>query len=240
MPDIMIAVQEAVRIARDDSHGYSQKNRTGNPDYDCSSLVIHCLDYAGFPMSKYGATYTGNMKKALQKCGFENVKSKINMRTGDGMQAGDVFLNEQHHTAIAISGKKMVAAHDNYDGKKGDSSGKEIDVYSWRPYSRGWGSVWRYRAAAPASVYKTAQDVIEGKYGNGQERIEKLKAAGHDPETVQKAVNNILKYMPIIKEVASGKYGNGKERKDRLTAAGLPYELIQELVNAYMKGEISL
>ena len=154
------------------------------------------------------------------------------------MQAGDVFLNESHHTAIAISGKKMVAAHDNYDGKKGDSSGKEIDVYSWRPYSRGWGSVWRYRAAAPASVYKTAQEVIEGKYGNGQERIEKLKAAGHDPETVQKAVNNILKYMPIIKEVASGKYGNGKERKDRLTAVGLPYELIQELVNAYMKGEI--
>ena len=60
MPDIKIAVNEAQKIAKDNKHGYSQKNRTGNPDYDCSSLVIHCLDKAGFPMSKNGASYTGN------------------------------------------------------------------------------------------------------------------------------------------------------------------------------------
>ena len=240
MPDIRIAVQEAERIAKDNSHGYSQANRNGRPDYDCSSLVIHCLDKAGFPMSKYGATYTGNMKQALKKCGFKNVKGKINMKTGEGMLGGDVFLNESHHTAIAISKTKMVAAHDNYDGKKGDSSGKEIDIYTYRPYSRGWGSVWRYNSADPASKYKIAQMAINGFFGNGYDRIESLKAAGYDPVIIQETVNNILKYMPIVKEVASGKFGNGKERKEKLTAAGCPYDVIQDLVNAYMKGELTL
>lgn len=241
MPDIEIAVEEAKKIARDNSHGYSQKNRTGNPDYDCSSLVIHCLDKAGFPMSRYGATYTGNMKKALEKCGFTNVIKKINLKTGKGMIAGDVFLNENYHTAIAVSETKMVAAHDNYDGRKGDSSGKEIDIYSYRNYSRGWESVWRYKKhPAELSIYKIAQMVISGMFGNGADRIKALKEAGYDPDTVQKVVNNILKYRKICKEVASGKYGNGKERKERLTALGYPYETIQQIVNAYMKGEVYL
>ena len=129
MPDISIAAKEAIRIAMNNRHGYSQKNRTGKPDYDCSSLVIHCLDKAGFPISRYGATYTGNMKASLIKCGFHNVKGKINLKTGKGMLSGDVFLNEAHHTAIAVSSTHMVAAHDNYDGVTGDSSGKEINVY---------------------------------------------------------------------------------------------------------------
>ena len=50
------------------------------------------------------------------------------MQTGAGMLAGDVFLNETHHTAIAVSSNTLVAAHDNYDGKTGDSSGREIDI----------------------------------------------------------------------------------------------------------------
>ena len=240
MPDINIAIEEAKRIARDDSHGYSQMDRTGHPDYDCSSLVIHCLDKAGFPMSRYGATYTGNMRKALVRCGFKDVKKLINMKTGKGMIGGDVFLNEKYHTAIAVSSTKMVAAHDNYDHKKGDSSGKEIDIYTYRPYSRGWGSVWRYIRQASQSVYTTAQMVINGMYGNGYDRIEALKKEDYDPDTVQKVVNNILKYKDICNEVASGKYGNGKERRERLTAAGYPYETIQQIVNAYMKGEITL
>ena len=40
------AVETAIRIAKDDSHGYSQLNRQG-PDYDCSSLVLYCYSSAG-------------------------------------------------------------------------------------------------------------------------------------------------------------------------------------------------
>ena len=55
------AVQWAINIANDNRHGYSQANRWGNPDYDCSSLVISAWQQAGVPVKSNGATYTGNM-----------------------------------------------------------------------------------------------------------------------------------------------------------------------------------
>lgn len=39
---------------------------------------------------------------------------------------------------------------------------------------------------------KLVADVIAGKYGNGTERIEKLKKAGYDPKKVQEAVNKMI------------------------------------------------
>lgn len=38
-----------------------------------------------------------------------------------------------------------------------------------------------------------AKEVIAGKWGNGDERKEKLKAAGYDPAAIQKLVNKLLK-----------------------------------------------
>lgn len=241
MPSIKKAIEEAKRIANDNRHGYSQKNRNGKPDYDCSSLVIHCLDYGGFPMSSYGATYTGNMTNALIKCGFKNVIKDINIKTGKGMKAGDVFLNRYHHTAIAVSDTQLCAAHDNYDRKTGDSSGNEINIYKYKNYVHGWLSVWRYTGKQKEnSLYSVADAVIKGKYGNGAKRISNLETAGYDPEKVQKIVNDILTYSDIAKEAISGKYGNGKDRKEKITAAGLPYDTIQSIINAYLKGEITL
>ena len=55
------AVAWALQVAADNRHGYSQgaENATSNnpytgsregPDYDCSSLVYHALEHAGFPV----------------------------------------------------------------------------------------------------------------------------------------------------------------------------------------------
>ena len=43
------------------------------------------------------------------------------------------------------------------------------------------------------TIDQIAQEVIDGKWGNGDERISKLKKAGYDPDAVQKKVNEILK-----------------------------------------------
>lgn len=43
------------------------------------------------------------------------------------------------------------------------------------------------------NITVVAQDVIKGKYGNGQERKNKLAAAGYDYKTVQAKVNEILR-----------------------------------------------
>ena len=44
-------------------------------------------------------------------------------------------------------------------------------------------------------TFAVALLVIAGKYGNGQDRIDKLTADGYDYNCVQKCVNDILKVM---------------------------------------------
>ena len=41
-------------------------------------------------------------------------------------------------------------------------------------------------------INAVAHEVIAGKWGNGQERVDRLKAAGYDPDKIQKRVNEIL------------------------------------------------
>ena len=87
-----------------------------------------------------------------------------------------------------------------------------------------------------------ANEVIEGKWGNGDERKKKLEAAGYDYNAVQKIVNEKLtKPIPkksneeLAKEVIEGKWGNGDERKKRLTEAGYDYNAVQKIVNEKLK-----
>lgn len=42
------------------------------------------------------------------------------------------------------------------------------------------------------SINEIAKEVIKGEWGNGQERKDRLSAAGYDPNTVQKRVNEIV------------------------------------------------
>ena len=41
-------------------------------------------------------------------------------------------------------------------------------------------------------VNAVAHEVIAGRWGNGQERIDRLKAAGYDPDKIQKRVNELM------------------------------------------------
>lgn len=239
MGSISKAIKEITDICNNNKHGYSMINRNGAPDYDCSSLVIHCLEYAGFPMKKYGATYTGNMAHALSKCGFRNIIKKVDIKTGSGLVKGDILLNEKYHTAMMVSSTKMAAAHWNYDGKSGDSSGREISITKYSNYSKGWTSIWRYFTQTEwdtTNNYLVAFDCILGKYGNGENRRVNVEQIGYDYEEVQNCVNNILRYRNIVKKVMKGDYGNGKDRIRLLTTAGYDYNTIQDIINTIMIG----
>ena len=90
------------------------------------------------------------------------------------------------------------------------------------------------------SVETIAKEVIKGLWGNGQHRINALKTAGYDPDTVQKKVNDLLGVKTktveeIAKEVINGKWGNGATRKKKLTDAGYDYDKIQSAVNDLVK-----
>lgn len=92
----------------------------------------------------------------------------------------------------------------------------------------------------PSEVKKTvdelAREVINGKWGNGQERFDRLSAAGYSYDDVQKRVNEIL-YPPkksldeVANEVIRGEWGNGEERYKKLTEAGYNADTVQRCVN---------
>ncbi len=52
-------------------------------------------------------------------------------------------------------------------------------------------------AGGRQSDIQVAYDVIDGRYGNGQDRINRLRAAGYDPTAVQQIVNYLLKQQDL-------------------------------------------
>ena len=133
------AISTALQIAEDNSHGYSQQRRWGNPDYDCSSFVITCWDSAGTGVKDAGATYTGNMRKAFLSTGlFEWIPGNPSV---ENLKPGDIVLNENKHTEMYIGDGKLVGAHGDRDGRGGDGGGTEISVTN---YHSTWQGVLRY------------------------------------------------------------------------------------------------
>lgn len=93
------------------------------------------------------------------------------------------------------------------------------------------------------SVTEVAKEVVAGEWGNGENRKNRLKAAGYDYEKVQAQVNALLNgstaatksITEVAKEVIAGKWGNGEDRKKYLTAAGYNYNEVQNKVNELLK-----
>lgn len=132
-------------LVNDNSHGYDQIHRWG-PDYDCSSSIITAWETgAGVMVKTAGATYTGNMASAFVKCGFQKLKYARNM----GLKRGDVLLNEKHHAAFYLGGRKIAQFSINENGKAtggrtGDQTGREACICNFYEYSKGWDYVLRY------------------------------------------------------------------------------------------------
>lgn len=167
------AVTWALQIAEEPSHGYTQDSsgRWG-PDYDCSSFVISAYRQAGLSLS--GATYTGNMKSVFMDNGFENVTPYVNHYTCEGMLAGDVLLNETHHTALYIGGGKIVQASSSETGGKygrtGDQNGREIAVRNY--YNFPWDCILRLPNAGNYTN--------EGVGASGVAVVRAIPSAGYD------------------------------------------------------------
>jgi hypothetical protein len=95
------------------------------------------------------------------------------------------------------------------------------------------------------SISEIADEVIAGKWGNGDTRKYRLQQAGYDPAAVQAEVNRKLSggdHTPppaparktneqIAAEVIRGDWSTGDERKRRLQQAGYDYDAVQRIVN---------
>lgn len=244
-------------------HGYSQYSRWGDGtverlalsdgtqvtvaggDRDCSAAVIDAWEtvLAG---STAGATYTGNMRDELLSTGLWEWHPM-----GDGYiaQRGDIYLNEAHHAAMCTSAEPDVLAQfsiserGTIDGREGDQTGWESNIKPY--YSYPWDGKLVYVGPQPqetsggsavdADVDALAMAVINGQYGNGEDR---RRILGNRYDEVQARVNAVLSGAEppktvdeLAREVIDGLWGNGADRKLRLADAGHDYAAVQRRVN---------
>ncbi|MEF2736596.1 MAG: N-acetylmuramoyl-L-alanine amidase [Bifidobacterium choerinum] len=93
------------------------------------------------------------------------------------------------------------------------------------------------------TVDQIAREVINGKWGNGADRMARLKAAGYDAAAVQAKVNEICGISgaagpapaagidAIARDVIAGAYGNDPQRSQTLRAMGYDPAAVQARVN---------
>lgn len=143
--DLQKLVNRMIYWCRDVSLGYDQSNRLDFRDggeTDCSALVIHALQEAGFDTG--AASYTGNMRTNLVSKGWKVVTNNGNP------QAGDILLNDVHHVAVYIGNGQLAQASIDERGKAtggqgGDQTGHETNIrnyynYPWSCYLRWTGT----------------------------------------------------------------------------------------------------
>lgn len=168
------AVQWAINIAKDNTHGYSQgaENATVyNPytgsregiDYDCSSLVYHAFQHGKFkiidawhknPMYhiRYGGRqYSGDADTLwtdLQTIGGFTKYSWDDVK--HNLRRGDILNLPKKHVAIYIGNGQTVEARGVNNPRGGSyatgDQGGEIDFYG--AHGRGWTEVYRYTGNA--------------------------------------------------------------------------------------------
>jgi len=117
--------QLAIDAALNDKVGYDQsQNRTylsqlkavgWEPskitvacEADCSAGVCANVTAAGYllgikALQTHTGTYTGNMRSALMKAGFQLLTDSKYLTGGDYLLPGDILLNDGHHTATNVT-----------------------------------------------------------------------------------------------------------------------------------------
>lgn len=133
---------------------------------------------------------------------------------------------------------RQYSSHGRLPGYTGylDLDKAYMDADAWEKY------VGASSAPAPAkkSNEQIAAEVIAGKWGNGNDRRNRLASAGYDYGAIQSIVN--AKFHPsrksneqIADEVINGAWGNGGDRRNRLARAGYDPNTIQAIVNRKLR-----
>lgn len=191
-------------------------------------------------VKKYGA----RKKVGQQSCGaesWERLGGAVGLTAKAAVGTGDCGNGKEVEASINEKGTAT-------GGKPGDQTGKEFLIRSYRNYP--WTNVLRYAAESKVSgsgkkdVTTVAREVLAGAWGNGDDRKNRLTAAGYDYTAVQAEVNRLASgastpkksTTEIAKEVLAGKWGNGDDRKKKLQAAGYDYAAVQAEVNRLAKG----
>lgn len=136
-------------------------NAGASKDYDCATFVNAALAFSGMGQDFMDASVKPSpvvrgVRNLLVKNGWKRVRVKHSYKkngktryyytnpTVKQLKRGDIVLNCACHIQIHVGNGFDVGAHNNYDGRTGDSSGREVSVnYSWTGYNE----VYRYKGS---------------------------------------------------------------------------------------------
>lgn len=265
-----VAAQIMEHLCNCPEHGYSQPGRHGTSghcnvstdagtvkvtkgDRDCSSAVCEAWELA-LAGSQYDGlitryNWTGGMREMFVGSGLFSWQP-----VGFNAQRGDIYLDEENHTAMCLGGGKIGhftgSETGGIDGAPGDQTGRESRIQDY--YRGNWDGVLHYNGKADSGgapggsgsgapsgdVSELARRVIAGEFGNGDAR---RAALGSRYDEVQAEVNRILgggsvDVDALARRVIAGEFGNGDERRRRL---GSNYDAVQQRVNEILLGSNS-
>jgi len=234
-------------------------------EQDIDSEIAHTLRLIGshkpfcvyFDMEDNSTTKLGKAKlTAFAKRFCEGIKAKgfkVGVYANQNWFQNYLDVAELHKLGYSIWCAKYASAKPNiaasYDIWQYSSKGRvdgingNVDMNYMYKDIRNISFKAEIEVVVKKTVSELAQEVLAGKWGNGQERKTKLTQAGYDYNAVQKEVNKLATKTTapakksneeIAREVVQGKWGNGATRKKKLTKAGYNYSVIQKLVNKMM------
>lgn len=220
---------------------HSARKSDHNPDYSAGGIV-RALD-----VDKDGIDTNRLLQVAIANPSTEYViwQGGIYTRQNGFRRAKYTGANPHNaHMHISIRHTASAAA-----AKGWGYSGGAAPAPAPAPGGAPWGS------GKPTSV--VAREVINGEWGSGQDRINRLRGALYDPNVIQAEVNRILKggapapapapapaapwgsgkpVHVVAQEVIRGEWGFGQDRINRLKVALYDPNVIQNAVNAIIAG----
>lgn len=177
----------------------------------------------------------------------------------EGSQPGDFILYDWQQDGT-VDHVGVIVGRDGLgltvlEGNKNNAVGKrEISVRSTNirtVFRIPWLGASASVVPATKNNLDVARQVLRGVWGNGSDRVQRLKEAGYNVDVIQGLVNQLyggavvvagdreptstdINYM-VAQEVIEGKWGNGAEREERLANQGYDYQIIQSIVNSILK-----
>lgn len=180
------------------------------------------------PLTQYNiAKVAAEEDCALWPARYEN-NNRVGYQKADMLFDGAVIRQYTSHGLLP-----------GYDGNL-DLNYSTLTLDQWKKYALG------HREGQPAPVVtpgpnplrksndEIATEVMRGAWGNGQDRKDRLAAAGYDYGAIQDIINGVYERRPddvVANEVIQGKWGIGDDRRHRLESQGYNYDTIQGLVN---------
>ena len=210
--------------------GWRQDENENRVYANCKGTVVEVQDGLGNLQGSTGVLSWGNY--VLIKHGNGYHSRYAHLKSGILVKKGQE-VDENTQLGIIGDSGNAYGRHLHFEVATGYSSATRIDP---TPYLTK--AIYEEPVQPSKSVEELANEVIAGKWGNGQERKDKLTAAGYDYSAVQNKVNELLggitsnsnglKVGDKVKIVGTG---NGASDGSSNTAYGIGWE--REILKIY-------